>query len=82
MTIKMLLAAIGTVALLAAAPAFAQAPPEPAPTTSKPAKPAKTTKPKPVRSAKSLACSKEADDKNLHGAARKKFRATCMKSKS
>jgi hypothetical protein len=32
------------------------------------------------QSAQSLECSKEADAKGLHGAARKKFRATCKKN--
>jgi psiF repeat len=31
------------------------------------------------RSAKSLDCSKQADDKKLHGKARKTFRSKCMK---
>jgi hypothetical protein len=38
------------------------------------------TKDKPARSAASLECSKQADDKNLHGKARKSFRAKCLKS--
>jgi hypothetical protein len=32
------------------------------------------------QSAQSLECSKEADAKGLHGAARKKFRSTCKKN--
>jgi hypothetical protein len=32
-----------------------------------------------VRSAASLECSKQADEKGLHGKARKKFRKKCMK---
>ena len=38
--------------------------------------PAKTAK---VHSPESIACSKEADTKNLHGDARKTFRAECKK---
>ena len=71
MKIKMLLAAVGTIALLAAGPAYSQSPPDTPPAT--------TAKPKPKRSAASLACSKQADEKNLHGTARKKFRAKCIK---
>jgi hypothetical protein len=33
-----------------------------------------------ARSAASLECSKQADDKGLHGKARKTFRAKCLKS--
>ena len=49
-----------------------------------------TTKTKKVKGAKgpakprseaSIACSKEADAKNLHGKPRKEFRETCMKGK-
>ena len=74
MSIKMLLAAVGTVALLAASPAFSQAPPDTPPAT--------TAKPKPAkpRSAASLACSKQADEQNLLGAKRKTFRAKCIKN--
>ena len=36
-------------------------------------------KPKAARSAKSMECSKQADEKSLHGKARQKFRAKCMK---
>jgi len=38
------------------------------------------TKDQPARSAASLACSKQADEKGLHGKARKSFRAKCLKS--
>ena len=34
-----------------------------------------------VRSEKSIACSAEADKRQLHGAARKKFRSECKKGK-
>jgi hypothetical protein len=62
MTIKMLLAAVGTLAMLSTGAAYAQ------------------TKAKPERTAKSLACSKEADGKNLHGKPRKKFMSQCKKA--
>jgi hypothetical protein len=76
MTIKMFLAAVGTVALLSAGGAYAQTP-APAAKTEAPAKTAKTAKP---RTAKSLECSKQADAKGLHGKERKKFRSECKKS--
>jgi psiF repeat len=37
-------------------------------------------KKQPARSAASLECSKQADEKGLHGKARKSFRAKCLKS--
>jgi psiF repeat len=55
-----------------AAPATAPAVTAPA----KPGKPASLAKP---RTDISLACSKQADEKKLHGTERKKFRADCMK---
>jgi len=74
MTIKMFLAAIGTVALLSGGVAVAQ-------TAAPAAKPAATApKPKKERTAKSIECSKQADAKGLHGKERKKFRAECKKS--
>lgn len=61
--------------------AFAQgaAAPAPAPTTpaTAPAKPAKAMKP---RTAKSLECSKKANEQKLHGKARKHFMSKCKKS--
>jgi hypothetical protein len=75
MTIKMFLAAIGTVAMLSGGVAVAQtaAPAEkPAAAAAKPAKKERT--------AKSLECSKQADAKGLHGKDRKKFRAECKKA--
>jgi hypothetical protein len=73
MTIKMFLAAVGTVALLSGGVAVAQ--------TAAPAeKPAATAaNPKKERTANSLECSKQADAKGLHGKERKKFRAECKK---
>lgn len=48
----------------------------------KPAAPAKAAaKPKKPRSAESIACSKEADAKKLHGKERKNFRARCIRAK-
>jgi len=38
------------------------------------------SKDQPARSAASLECSKQADDKGLHGKARKSFRSKCLKS--
>jgi hypothetical protein len=73
MTIRMLLAAVSTVALLGTGAAYAQAAKE------KPAA-AATKKVQAPRTAKSLECSKEADGKSLHGKARKKFMRTCKKA--
>ena len=69
MSMKMMFAAVGVLALLSGGVAHAQAP------SAKPA--AAAAKP---RSAKSLECSKEADAKNLHGKPRKKFMSRCKKS--
>lgn len=75
MTIKLLLATLGTLALLSAGAAYAQTTPAPKATkTEKTAKPA--AKP---RTAKSIECSKLADEKGLHGKARRKFRSECRK---
>ena len=64
MTIKMLMAAIGTIALLSGGVANAQ--------TAK--------KEQAPRTAKSLECSKQADSKSLHGKPRKKFMSSCKKA--
>ena len=64
MTIKMLVAAIGTIALLSGGVANAQ--------TAK--------KEQAPRTAKSLECSKQADSKSLHGKPRKKFMSSCKKA--
>jgi hypothetical protein len=69
MTIKMLLAATVTLALLGTGVTYAQTP-----------APAKTTQASKPRTAKSLECSKQADEKGLHGKARKKFRSQCKKA--
>jgi hypothetical protein len=72
MTIKMLLAAAGTLALLSGGVAHAQSAPAD--------KPAAAAKAKPQRTAKSLECSKQADEKGVHGKERKKFMSTCKKA--
>lgn len=41
---------------------------------------ARTTRAPVVRTAKSLDCSKQADSKNLHGAPRRSFMASCKKA--
>jgi len=71
--------AIGTVSVccLLAGPAFAQAP-APAPAAKTTPAPAKTKADKP-RSAVSLDCSKQADEKGLHGKERHKFRSKCKR---
>ena len=71
MTIKMFFATLSTVALLSTGVAYAQA------ATDKPAAAEKVQAP---RTEKSLACSKQADEKNLHGKPRKKFMSTCKKA--
>jgi hypothetical protein len=64
MTIKILMATIGTIALLSGGVANAQ--------TAK--------KEQAPRTAKSLECSKQADSKSLHGKPRKKFMSSCKKA--
>ena len=64
MTIKMFVAAIGTIALLSGGVANAQ--------TAK--------KEQAPRTEKSLECSKQADSKSLHGKPRKKFMSSCKKA--
>ncbi len=64
-----------------AAPSLAQttaptAPAKPATTTASPA--AKTSKQ--IRTAKSLECSKQADEKKIHGKERRKFMNSCKKA--
>jgi len=74
-----LTAVIGASVLLFATPVFAQtATPAPAAKSDAAAPaPAKTAK---VHSAESIECSKEADEKGLHGKERKKFRSECKKA--
>jgi hypothetical protein len=71
MTIKMFFATLSTLALLSTGVASAQS------ATDKPAAAKKVQAP---RTEKSLACSKEADGKGLHGKPRKKFMSTCKKA--
>ena len=58
----------------AAAPATTTAP------AASPAKPLKGAAAKKPQTPESMACSKDADAKNLHGNERKKFRSACMKT--
>ena len=69
MTIKMLLAATVSLALLGTGAAYAQAPAK-----------EKTTQTSKPRTEKSLECSKQADEKALHGKPRKKFMSECKKA--
>ena len=64
MTIKIFMAAVGTIALLSGGVVNAQ--------TAK--------KEQAPRTAKSLECSKQADSKSLHGKPRKKFMSSCKKA--
>jgi hypothetical protein len=73
MTISSRAAAVALASLLLASSAFAQ-------TATAPAAPAaKTEKAEKAHSPESLDCSKQADEKGLHGKERKKFRSACMK---
>jgi invasion protein IalB len=72
MTISSRAAAAALASLLFASTAFAQTATAPATTTA----PKKAEKP---RSAESIECSKQADEKGLHGKERKKFRSECLK---
>ena len=75
MNISSRVAALAIASLFFAGSALAQtAAPAAAPAATAPAK--KAEKP---RSPESVACSKQADEKGLHGKDRKKFRADCMK---
>jgi psiF repeat-containing protein len=75
MTISSRVAAAAFASLLLASPAFAQG--TAAPAAAEPA--AKAAKSEKARSPESLDCSKQADEKGLHGKARKKFRSDCIK---
>ena len=70
MTISSRAAAAAFASLLFVSSAFAQS--TTAPAASEPAA-------KMARSSESLDCSKQADDKGLHGKERKKFRSACIK---
>ena len=73
MTIKMFFAAAARLALLSTGVAHAQtAVDKPAATAGK--------KAEAPRTAKSLECSKQADEKKLHGKPRKKFMSGCKKA--
>jgi len=78
---------LGFAAALVASAAFAQTPAPQAPTmpgAATPMNPAPTASPGDgavAHSAKSLDCSKQADEKGLHGKARKKFRSDCKHGK-
>ena len=74
MTISSRAAVAAFASLMLASSAFAQGT---APATSAPA--AKTEKTEKARSPESLDCSKQADEKGLHGKDRKKFRSDCIK---
>jgi hypothetical protein len=74
MTIKMFFATLSTLALLSTGVAHAQTA-----TTDKPAA-AAAKKTQAPRTEKSLACSKQADEKGLHGKPRKKFMSSCKKA--
>jgi hypothetical protein len=78
MTLSARIAATAIASLLLAGSAYAQATATP-PAADK-AAPAATDKK--ARSAASLECSKEADEKGLHGKERKKFRSACRKEKA
>lgn len=83
MTLSARIAAAAVASLLLAGSAFAQSTTAPAAKTDAPAadKAAQGTDKK-ARSAASLECSKEADEKGLHGKERKKFRSECRKEKA
>jgi hypothetical protein len=75
MTISSRTAIAAFASLMLMGSAFAQGT---APATSAPAAKTEKKAEKP-RSAESLECSKQADDKGLHGKERKKFRSDCIK---
>jgi len=81
-TIKTAIAAVALAFALSTGAAVAQTATgtaAPAPAATAPATPAAKAKTAAPRTDESIACSKEADAKNLHGAERKTFRAKCMK---
>jgi hypothetical protein len=77
MTISSRVIATTLASLMLATSAFAQTATTPAPAA--PATSAAPAKAKPERSAASLECSKQADEKGLKGKERKKFRAQCKR---
>jgi len=72
MTISSRAALAAIASLMLASSAFAHG-------TTAAAPAAKTEKAEKAHSPESLDCSKQADDKGLHGKERKKFRSACMK---
>jgi len=83
MTFSARITAAAVASLLLAGPAFAQSTTTPSSKTEAPA--ADKAAPgadKKARSAVSLECSKEADEKGLHGKERKKFRSACRREKA
>ena len=76
MTISSRMAAAAFASLLFASTAFAQTATAPAAAPSTTTAPKKAERP---RSAESIECSKQADEKGLHGKERKKFRSDCIK---
>jgi hypothetical protein len=80
MTLSSRAAATAFASLLLMSSAFAQTttPATPAPATKM--APAEKKAEKPPRTAASIACSKEADTKGLHGKERKKFMSECKKT--
>jgi hypothetical protein len=76
MKLKLILAALATTALLSVGIAKA----ETASTPGTAQTPPSSATAKAPRSAKSIACSKQADAKGLHGKERRKFRRQCLRS--
>lgn len=80
MKLSSLFATAAVATALLAAPAFAQSTTAPA-TKSGTTAPASTMKKtSKARSPESVECTKQADEKGLHGKARKKFRSDCIKN--
>jgi hypothetical protein len=77
MTMSSRAAAVAFASLFLVSSAFAQTTTSPA--TSTPATTAPAKKAEKPKSPESLECSKQADEKGLHGKERKKFRSDCMK---
>ena len=79
MKLSSLFATAAVASMLLAGPALAQSTTTAPAAKSDTAAPAekKTTK---ARSAESVECSKQADEKGLHGKERKKFRSECIKN--
>ncbi|WP_024505952.1 PsiF family protein [Bradyrhizobium sp. ARR65] len=81
MKLSSLFATAALASVLLAGPAFAQSTTAPAAKSDTAAAPAPTEKKaSKARSAESLECSKQADEKGLHGKERKKFRSECIKN--